>query len=84
MKLIYHILLESLVHATLGTIKIRIELVFEPVPCAASVRYILDNIPNLKFKKILLFGAGKIGRNTCENLVKHTSNKHITLINRSW
>ena len=49
----------------------------------AAVRYILDNIPNLKFKKILLFGAGKIGRNTCENLVKHTSNKHITLINRS-
>jgi len=49
----------------------------------AAVRYILDNIPDLKYKKILLFGAGKIGRNTCENLVKHTSNKHITLINRS-
>merc|ERR1712086_632114 len=29
------------------------------------------------------FGTGKIGRNTCENLIKHTSNKHITLINRS-
>jgi glutamyl-tRNA reductase len=28
-----------------------------------------------------LFGTGKIGRNTCENLVKHT--KHITLINRT-
>ena len=49
----------------------------------AAVRYILDNIKNLKSKKILLFGTGKIGRNTCENLVKHTSNKHITLINRS-
>jgi|TARA_B110000438_G_scaffold131300_1_gene127435 glutamyl-tRNA reductase len=49
----------------------------------AAVRYILDNIKDLKSKKILLFGTGKIGRNTCENLVKHTSNKHITLINRS-
>jgi len=37
----------------------------------------------LQDKKILLFGVGKIGRNTCENLVKHTSNKQITLINRT-
>ena len=49
----------------------------------AAVRYILDNISELKSKKILLFGTGKIGRNTCENLVKHTSNKQITLINRT-
>ena len=49
----------------------------------AAVRYILDNITELKSKKILLFGTGKIGRNTCENLVKHTSNKQITLINRT-
>lgn len=49
----------------------------------AAVRYILDNVENFKEKKILLFGAGKIGRNTCENLIKHTSNKQITLINRS-
>jgi glutamyl-tRNA reductase len=31
----------------------------------------------------LLFGTGKIGRNTCENLVKHTKNERITLINRT-
>lgn len=30
-----------------------------------------------------MFGTGKIGRNTCENLVKHTKNDHITLINRT-
>lgn len=48
-----------------------------------SVRYILDNIANLDAKNILLFGVGKIGRNTCENLVKHTKNSHITLINRT-
>lgn len=49
----------------------------------ASVQYILDNVPNVSDKNILLFGTGKIGRNTCENLIKHTQNEHITLINRT-
>lgn len=49
----------------------------------ASVHYILNNIKNVPEKNILLFGTGKIGRNTCENLVKHTKNEHITLINRT-
>ncbi|WP_340075971.1 glutamyl-tRNA reductase [Leptobacterium sp. I13] len=49
----------------------------------ASVQYILSNVPNISEKNILLFGTGKIGRNTCENLVKHTQNDHITLINRT-
>ncbi len=49
----------------------------------ASVQYILKNVPNISKKNILLFGTGKIGRNTCENLIKHTKNKHITLINRT-
>ena len=49
----------------------------------ASVQYIFKNIENVSDKNILLFGTGKIGRNTCENLVKHTQNKNITLINRT-
>lgn len=49
----------------------------------ASVQYILKNISDISNKNILLFGTGKIGRNTCENLVKHTSHPHITLINRT-
>ena len=49
----------------------------------ASVQYIIKNVPNISTKNILLFGTGKIGRNTCENLVKHTKNDHITLINRT-
>lgn len=49
----------------------------------ASVQYILKNVENINQKNILLFGTGKIGRNTCENLVKHTANKNITLINRT-
>ena len=48
----------------------------------ASVQYILENYGKESLD-ILLFGTGKIGRNTCENLVKHTSNKNITLINRT-
>lgn len=49
----------------------------------ASVQYIMNNVQDIADKNILLFGTGKIGRNTCENLVKHTKNSHITLINRT-
>jgi glutamyl-tRNA reductase len=47
------------------------------------VQYIIRNIEDIGNKNILLFGTGEIGRNTCENLVKHTKNDHITLINRT-
>ena len=49
----------------------------------ASVQYIIKNVKNISKKKIVLFGVGKIGRNTCENLLKHTKNEHIVLINRT-
>ena len=49
----------------------------------ASVRYIFSNVDDIANKNILLFGTGKIGRNTCENLVKHTKHEQITLINRT-
>ncbi len=49
----------------------------------ASVQYILKNVEDVSNKNILLFGTGKIGRNTCENLIKQTNNPHITLINRT-
>lgn len=49
----------------------------------AAVQYIMSSVKNISEKNILLFGTGKIGRNTCENLVKHTKNSHITLINRT-
>ena len=49
----------------------------------ASVQYIMARVPYISEKNIVLFGTGKIGRNTCENLVKHTKNDHITLINRT-
>ncbi|NND89130.1 MAG: glutamyl-tRNA reductase [Flavobacteriaceae bacterium] len=49
----------------------------------AAVQYIMARVPYVSEKNILLFGIGKIGRNTCENLIKHTQNDHITLINRT-
>ena len=49
----------------------------------AAVQYIMARVPNISEKNLLLFGTGKIGRNTCENLIKHTKNNHITLINRT-
>ena len=49
----------------------------------AAVQYIMARVPHISEKNILLFGTGKIGRNTCENLIKHTKNDHITLINRT-
>ena len=49
----------------------------------ASVKYILKNVRDIAQKNILLFGTGKIGANTCENLVKHSQNDHIVLINRT-
>lgn len=49
----------------------------------ASVRYIFNTVNDIAHKNILLFGTGKIGRNTCENLVKHTKHEQITLINRT-
>lgn len=49
----------------------------------AAVNYIFNTVNDLENKNILLFGTGKIGRNTCENLVKHTKHEKITLINRT-
>ena len=49
----------------------------------ASVHYILRHVKQVSQKNILLFGTGKIGRNTCENLIKHTQNDQIVLVNRS-
>ena len=49
----------------------------------AGVQYIRDQFKDLNDKKILLYGTGKLGRNTCENLIKHTDHDAITLINRN-
>ncbi len=49
----------------------------------AAIQYIRNYVNNIKDKKILLIGAGKIGSSTCKNLVDYLHTKNITLINRS-
>jgi glutamyl-tRNA reductase len=49
----------------------------------AAVQYIKKNISNIVNKNILLLGVGKIGRNTCKNLVDYLRTTNITLINRT-
>jgi len=49
----------------------------------AAVQYLRAHVKEHSTKNILLLGVGKIGRNTCKNLVDYLNNKNITLINRT-
>lgn len=49
----------------------------------AAVQYIKEHISSITDKKILLLGTGKIGRNTCKNLVDYLETTNITLVNRT-
>ena len=49
----------------------------------AAVQYIRSKVKDFASKNILLLGVGKIGRNTCKNLVDYLDNRNITLINRT-
>lgn len=49
----------------------------------AAIQYIKETIADISSKKILLIGTGKIGRNTCKNLVDYLDTKNITLVNRT-
>jgi glutamyl-tRNA reductase len=49
----------------------------------AAVQYIKEHIVGYANCNILLTGTGKIGRNTCKNLVDYLGTKNITLINRT-
>ncbi len=49
----------------------------------AAVQYIRTKVAHPSKKNILLLGVGKIGRNTCKNLVDYLGAKNITLINRT-
>ena len=49
----------------------------------AAIQYIKEKVQHAASKKILLIGTGKIGRNTCKNLVDYIQAKNITLINRT-
>lgn len=49
----------------------------------AAVQYIKDNVRDIASQHILLVGTGKIGRNTCKNIVDYLQTRNITLVNRT-
>lgn len=49
----------------------------------AAVQYIRNMVIKPFEKSILLLGVGKIGRNTCKNMVDYLETNNITLINRT-
>ncbi len=49
----------------------------------AAIQFLKEKIKDTQNKKIVLLGTGKIGRNTCKNLVDYLGTKNITLINRT-
>ena len=49
----------------------------------AAIQFLKEYVINIQNKKIVLLGTGKIGRNTCKNLVDYLGTTDITLINRS-
>jgi glutamyl-tRNA reductase len=49
----------------------------------ATVRMLERICPDIKNKKIVLLGVGKIGRNTCKNMIEYLGVQEVTLINRT-
>lgn len=50
----------------------------------AAIQFLKERLGNhSRHKKIVLLGTGKIGRNTCKNLIDYLGTTHITLINRT-
>jgi glutamyl-tRNA reductase len=49
----------------------------------AAIQYIIETIPDYDNLNILTYGLGDIGKNTCKNILEYTSNRNITLINRT-
>ena len=49
----------------------------------AAVRLLESKVADIQQKKIVLLGVGKIGRNTCKNMMEYLGVRNITLINRT-
>lgn len=49
----------------------------------AVVQYILQQVPDAASKKFLLIGAGKIGTNTCKNIIDYIHPKQLSIMNRT-
>lgn len=49
----------------------------------AAIQYLKERVPDVAKKSVLLIGTGKIGRNTCKNLIDYLGCSNITLMNRT-
>lgn len=49
----------------------------------AAIQFLKEQLSNFSNKKILVLGTGKIGGNTCKNLVDYLGTRNITLVNRT-
>lgn len=49
----------------------------------AAVRLLEKKVQDIQQKNIVLLGVGKIGRNTCKNIMEYLGVRNITLINRT-
>ena len=49
----------------------------------SAIQYLKEQVPDVASKKVLLIGTGKIGANTCRNLIDYLGCRQITLINRT-
>ena len=49
----------------------------------AAVQYIIRNLAHYNTKNMLVFGLGKMGKHTCKNLAEYTTNRTVSLINRT-
>lgn len=49
----------------------------------AAIQFLKENVKDIRNKKIVLLGTGKIGCNTCKNLVDYLNTRNVTLINRT-
>lgn len=49
----------------------------------AAIQFLKNNVADISSKKIVLLGTGKIGRNTCKNVVDYLQTTNVTLINRT-
>ena len=49
----------------------------------AAVRHVRNSCGDVKDLKVSIYGLGKIGRNVCENLVRHIPVGNVRILNRS-
>jgi len=49
----------------------------------AAIQFLKEHIADFSNKSILVLGTGKIGSNTCKNLVDYLGTRNITLVNRT-